>query len=484
MQDPKEIELKLELQPADRPRLETLDLFQHVDPATDRLISTYFDTPDLDLHAAGFSVRVRRKTGATIQTVKADDSGAAGLFVRPEWERPIPDDTPVIDEASGPLLSLLGGRPLVPRFVSDVTRSVRTIARDGASIELAIDEGAVKVGDLSQAVCELELELKDGTPASLFAFARALNARIPLRLGVQSKSERGYELAEGRVRRAVKAEPITLSPEDDARTAFATIAQACIRQFRLNEPLLVEGGDVDAVHQARVGLRRLRSAFSLFKQLFERDLRADFLRAELKWLASELGEVRNLDVLIQRTEGRVRARLAKARLTALEKVKGELASRRTRELMIDLAEWLAIGDWRLAPHNPKLARKPILDFAADSLDVHRKRLKKRGRHLSRLDDERRHEARIEAKKLRYASEFFASLWQDKRGKRRHKAFLGALEDLQDQLGHLNDIATAPDVYGKLGIKAALPDSDEKREELLEKAETAHEALMDAKRFWK
>jgi CHAD domain-containing protein len=153
--------------------------------------------------------------------------------------------------------------------------------------------------------------------------------------------------------------------------------------------------------------------------------------------------------------------------------------------MIDLAEWLALGDWRTQPANPDLLYRPAALFAGDVLDLHRKRLKRRGRGLANLDDEHRHRVRIEAKKLRYASEFFGALYVDRRARRRRKAFLGALEQLQDHLGDLNDHATGAEVLSRLGLDIDLPRADARsRTRLLDRAEDAYETLVDVKRFWR
>ncbi len=84
-----------------------------------------------------------------------------------------------------------------------------------------------------------------------------------------------------------------------AATAFARIAATCLRQFRLSESVLGWSRDVEALHQARVSLRRLRSLCSISKSLFD-DSRFNHLRGELNWLASELGGARNIDVMIDR----------------------------------------------------------------------------------------------------------------------------------------------------------------------------------------
>jgi inorganic triphosphatase YgiF len=486
--EPLEVELKLEIDPADAARFADAPALAGLNGEKTELLSTYFDTSDEDLRRKGYALRIRRKGDARIQTVKAEGEGAAGLFVRPEWEREVKGDRPVLDATAGPLAEVfpsdvLGS--LAPMFETRVTRTIFEPTIAGAAIELALDVGEAVAGPRRTALCEVELELKSGSPRAIFDLARQLDAHVPLRLGMRSKSEAGYSLSRDDKPRAAKAEAVVLDRTGDTRDAFAAIAHNCIRQFRLNEGGVMTIGGAGSVHQARVGLRRLRSAFSLFKPLLAGDARADLLKLELKWLAAELGEVRNLDVLIPRMPEELHAQLGLARERALAHVRVALGSARTRLLMIDLAEWLAIGDWRVDPADPALAARLAPDFAADVLDRHRRRIKKRGKHLAALDDEHRHEVRIEGKKLRYAAEFFASLYSGKKARRRHKAFLSAIEDLQDALGELNDLVTGPDVLAALGIAQDLPvPSKRERRAMLDGAEESLETLLDVKRFWR
>ncbi|MET0270091.1 MAG: CHAD domain-containing protein, partial [Sphingomonas sp.] len=152
-----------------------------------------------------------------------------------------------------------------------------------------------------------------------------------------------------------------------------------------------------------------------------------------------------------------------------------------RGLMIDLLEWSIAGAWVQAkPDAPETADR----FAADVLDRLRRRIKRRGRKLARLTDADRHEVRILAKKLRYATEFFGPLFDGRKARRRFGAFRTALEALQETLGELNDIATAPVVLARLGLP--LPDAEAaaiRRKALLRDAQDAYEALIDTKRFW-
>jgi triphosphatase len=116
--------------------------------------------------------------------------------------------------------------------------------------------------------------------------------------------------------------------------------------------------------------------------------------------------------------------------------------------------------------------------------------------LAQLDSRRRHKLRIQAKKLRYAAEFFASLYGSKRAaKRRHK-FLSALERLQDGLGDLNDIAVHEKHIIELGISprpsnpsqvfaaGLLTGREDARTEAAMKAATeTYSDLAKVKQFW-
>src|SRR3546814_19293009 len=84
------------------------------------------------------------------------------------------------------------------------------ISEGGATIELVLDSGEVVAGERTSPICEIELELKQGDPGALFAFARRIDAVAPARLGVQSKDERGYPLT-GHAPTLVQAELVKLA---------------------------------------------------------------------------------------------------------------------------------------------------------------------------------------------------------------------------------------------------------------------------------
>ncbi|WP_244662133.1 CHAD domain-containing protein [Mesorhizobium huakuii] len=272
-----------------------------------------------------------------------------------------------------------------------------------------------------------------------------------------------------------------------AATAFARIAAACLKQFRLNETALGWFRDAEAVHQARVSLRRLRSLCSICKSQFD-DCRFDRLREELTWLASEFGDARNIDVMIDRASSEALSiRLQDARDEAYAAVEASLSSARARTLMIDAAEWISIRDWRTDQTDETLHEQSSRDFASGVFDRLWKKVAKGGNNLIDADDETRHEVRIAAKKLRYAAEFFEPLYKSKAEAKRHRRFIMAMKDLQDQLGSLNDLATAPDMLAALALSDVAGATDlfrsEDKSKLLEDAAEAHDTFVNTRRFW-
>lgn len=479
-----EIELKLELTEAGAKALTASSLLAGR-PRRAVQRSVYFDTPDRRLAASGLSLRIRAARGARVQTVKQAGPAAAGLFQRPEWECPVPGDIPRLDERT-PLPGLLaeGAAPLAPVFTVSVTRRTWVVTHAGARIEVVIDQGEITAADRRCTVGECELELLEGPPAALFALARDLGAAAALRLGVLTKSERGYRLI-GPAPTAIKAEPVALDPDLTAAEAFQRIARSCLRQFRLNEDLLRASRAAEPLHQARVALRRLRSALSVFRPLH--GTHGDALQQELRWLAQQLADARDLDVLLARAPaGPLQDRLRAAREAACDSALQQVESQRARRLMLDLAEWLAQGAWLTDPDHQAARDQAAGDFAALALSRLRRKLRLKGAALADLDDETRHDLRKDAKKLRYAADFFAPLLAGRHPKRR-KRFAAGLEAFQDRMGALNDLVAGPLVLERLGlldlpgVESLLDRTD--RDRLLAAAERSHAALMAARRYW-
>ena len=260
--------------------------------------------------------------------------------------------------------------------------------------------------------------------------------------------------------KAVKAKSSALLPGMTTAAAFQAIGRACLHHLLSNERILSETRDPDVVHQMRVAMRRFRAAISLFKDMLA-DERRDAIRGELKWISNELGAARDLDVFIAKALQPVRqehpdepglavlvSSFERQREQAYEKALAAVNSQRFRTLVIDGAAWVEAGSWLRADDNPART-EAIKAFAAEELARRRKRVRKRGAHLADLGSHDRHQVRIEIKKLRYATEFFSPLFDGGKAKKRQGKFLSALEDLQEHLGDLNDVAVSQEMHPEL-----------------------------------
>jgi len=513
MTAPTEIEIKLELPSAKALRIADVPAVRQTSRTvrSEKLVSIYFDTDRLKLGRHGVTLRVRRIGRQHVQTVKTGN----GLFERGEWETPIASDHPDLQAARRtPIKSLLtrkARQQLHAVFETRVRRRTYLLRTKSADIALAIDRGEIDTGKSKLPLHEMELELKRGDRAELFELARTLARITSAELAVKSKSQRGYELIDGVVGGAARAEALELPKRASAGDAFRLIAGSCLKQIVANKPAVL-AGKADGIHQMRVGLRRLRAAFSLFKDILPAGSSLQ-IKDELKWLTDELGPARELEVLLGNVVTPLAKRRGKAagivtlsrelrreRQLARQRAADAANSSRFRDLMLDLAGWIEIGAW--AHKDPLLAERaaePVATCARIELERRWKKVRKRGRALPTLEVQRRHKLRIQAKKLRYAAEFFASVFNSKEDGKRHKAFVRTLHELQDRLGELNDIAvhenrsTAVAEASAARAKAqshrafaaglVVGHEEARQQSVLEAAERAYGRFRTAKPFW-
>ncbi len=290
---PGEVELKLSIG-SDSAR-DAAD--REVGAAPARSVETiYYDTPRRSLQLAGYSLRLRRDGERWSQSVKA-----AGGFSRFEQEQPLRGGLPDFSLLDGtPLASLIGvdGAP-APVFVTRVQRRSRKRDLDNSHIEMSFDEGEVIAHDRSWPILELELELKGGEPRALFDAGRRLaedNAFVP---DFMSKAERGFALADGMLGEPVRFGSYPLDPHLSAVEGFQVLARRCLRQLSLNAELIAGGAQLEATHQARTALRRLRVAIRLFEKFLDPTKAGKVKDEAPAGLTGELGPARNLDVTIR-----------------------------------------------------------------------------------------------------------------------------------------------------------------------------------------
>ena len=419
---------------------------------TKRLVSVYYDTDGMTLRDKQSMLRVRRIDGRFVQTFKAP---AAGAMSRLEWEVPIRGPKPDLHDArkkdTGGFNLRKLRKFLKPIFETNVSRRIVPIRYHGIRLELAVDQGQVKTGRHRLPINEIELELKNGRPGVIVALAERLAGELDAAFGVASKAERGYALREAELDQPVHASPIILSPQMPAADAFEAIAMSCLHHFAANRRAVMAKRS-EGVHQMRVGLRRLRATLTLFKEML-RGPQTEHIEAELKWLTEELGPARDMDVLIEEAidpllvsaepgPARIlKTDIATRRDDGFARAGAAVRSDRYRLVVLHAAFWIMGGSWRKSRIDLAIARRnmPVRDFAARELARRAAKVVKRLDKIEGLNPRRRHKLRIAIKKLRYGVEFFASLYDGKRMKRRRKKFAAVLKALQSSLGKLNDI---------------------------------------------
>ena len=498
---PIEIELKLAVSRRDLPLLRRR-LACFGDGEITPVDNVYFDTTERLLAQHGMALRVRRIGRRWLQTLKTEVAATA-LSHRGEWEVPAPRgrlDLRRFPET--PLTSLLGNggqKALAPVFRTRFTRTIWQVRE--RSIEVVLDEGEIVAGTERWPILELELELKAGPAEALWDLALELaggsghtHRRAPLALlpAAESKAARGYRLAAGALPRPVKAnaKAITgaISRKSTLAEALRSVVECATTVLLANAAGLSESNDPELIHQARVALRRLRSAARLLRQP------AAWPRAfdvDLRWIARALGAARDWDVLQQQTLPALSTALpdwppAPRLITLVQRQRQRhdqalqvaLSSPRLARLALQLLQW---------------AHAPAPPASASIADAARKRLHRLQRRLMRsaaffvaLSLPEQHRVRIRAKRMRYAVDLFSAALPAKRAAR----FTTQLANLQDELGALNDAAVGAARLsrltrgGRIDLTPALQWFSAQRQEHALRAETALAELARQPAPWR
>jgi triphosphatase len=248
-----------------------------------------------------------------------------------------------------------------------------------------------------------------------------------------------------------KAKPIVLDQHATVDDALAVIVTACRDHWRTNQTS-AEARHPEGTHQVRVALRRLRSALSAFKKYIP-PVQKEWFNTEAKWLLSQLGVARDLDVFIDNLTAPVAEhvsenaelaqvmRAARALQTrAHESAAKALRSPRATRLSARLDAWVTGRGWRLSDDDSVRDGRETtaLEFAQRLVNRRLRNIREDYKDVDTLTVLQRHELRIAVKKIRYNVEFFHTLLPAKRAAR----LSDILKDLQDNLGHLNDISVA------------------------------------------
>lgn len=461
---PQEIELKLLFEP------EAQTVISHHLAAMalgrsqkKRLITTYYDTPDLQLKQAGLSLRVRRSGSLRIQTLKTDREDGQLAIHRGEWEWSIRHDHPDMDVLSdtpyGALITALATR-LTPVWVSHIDRTTHTLPYNGAMVEAALDEGHVQSGNARDPVRELEFELKDGPVRAIYALALALQAVVPLRLGVLTKAGRGYRLLTGAQALPVQGRKPPLTGKMTLAESFRTLIRSGLNALIDNQPA-AEAEHPEGVHQMRVAIRQLRTVLQIVESRHVDRSALRLFQAELQRIGRELGEARDWDVLCLETlpaafpthehDDQVRM-LADAsqlkRTAAYQQIRHELQAPALSALILSLSLWIEDASFTGGKGGEEMSLGHVAPTVLDKLQ---RRVMRRGRRISHLSPKKRHALRKSLKKLRYVASYLEALYPA----RAVKAYMKHCKELLQQLGKNNDTVVASTLV--LDLRETHPD---------------------------
>jgi len=322
------------------------------------------------------------------------------------------------------LLPRLRAHPIVKsckigRARTSMGRTVSLLGGAAWRAEMTIDQSSG---------CRIGLRLIEGKPAPLLALLQDLADRLQVRPIPEI----------GPATEPVKTKLPPLPADLEPGEALRQIGRSGLAHFLANQECLIATGDPESIHQMRVALRRLRSAMGLFKSVLDDPL-SQAVRADLRWMQKALGAARDHDVLLGETLPAVesgvgfdglRRKIDEMRKAGRAAVLKEIQAPHFAKALLRLACWIEDAG--------EHGGEPIRAVTLAVVQKRYRKLRRRMADFRELDEERRHECRIEIKKLRYAAEFHAAMATD----RKSQKFISALAALQEDLGRLNDIATA------------------------------------------
>lgn len=484
-----EIELKLAL-PTSHPaslakRLAQTPALARRKATHQHLHNVYYDTPEQVLRQECVALRIRRIGSEAkpqwLQTLKMGGSSDSALSQRGEWEAPVP--SAVLDVAILKNTPWSGFDPdgavfqaLVPCFVTRFERTSWLVRkRDGSVVEVALDIGQIVAGDKHAPICELEFELKAGQPAALFDLAQQIAHSIAVLPMTISKSGRGYALAQDDLDTPLRAQPPWLSSKLSLPEAARSVLREMFNQFTTNLNALRKSDDPEVVHQARVGWRRFRSAWRLFKPAFTGSVVPSW--QALHALLHFLGELRDLDVARtdtlppladtytagddQRTAAwsSMNQTLIHAAQLQRKAVRYALQESAVGVSLLAITRWLA-GETALSTQDEAALKQDetLRQWARHRATRLHKQFKLTLKEANTTNTTHatnnakiQHRARIFAKQMRYGIEAMDSLLPKKRSRR----WLEQAIKLQARIGASRDIAQAGTLADRLEIDREL-----------------------------
>lgn len=257
---------------------------------------------------------------------------------------------------------------------------------------------------------------------------------------------------------AGKTALVGLTPDDPIEEAARKTFWFHFQQMLANEEGTRQGEDIEALHDMRVAVRRMRVALKLFEPHLNAEMLRSFRRG-LRRTGRVLGQVRDLDVFAEKTDAYLADKPAAQRpdlsplMEAWTAAHSEartamltyLDSKRYRRFKNDTTQLLQNEARFGLPHfNAKGEAQPYrLRHMVPILIYQRLAEVRAYDEWVRKPDvpiDRLHRLRIACKGLRYTLEYFAEILPPK-----HTKIIGKVKYLQDHLGDLQDAAVASDL---------------------------------------
>ena len=415
---------------------------------TVRMETVYYDTPDLRLARWGVSLRHRAGEGWTLKLAEPPSKPGNQSAVLERDELTFQGGAKRPPEAALEVVrAYVRKAELVPvARLSTVRRRVRLVDASGTRVaEVVDDEVSVRDGRrVAARFREIEVEVPgedsvDGIITPLVTRLRGAGAGAPdpTPKHIRALGPRAIEPPE------VAQAP--LLPDAPANDVIQNVLAESVAALLHNDPLVRTGRDPEAVHQARVATRKMRSNLRTFGPLLDPGW-TEPLRSELGWLAMGLGAVRDREVLLERLRGSASSLPAsdqKSAASLLHLLENEIDGLRKKliadldsQRYIDLLETLVAAAH--APATLPEADQPARAVLPTMATTPWRRLRSAVRQLPEAPtDPELHRIRILAKRARYAAEAVAPVAGPGAA-----AFAKAAAKLQTVLGEHQDSVTA------------------------------------------
>ena len=440
-----EIELKFQI-PQEKREL-IFKALQRKNVQHKHLKAHYFDNDSFQLSQHSVSLRQRLENEIWIQTIKV---ATPHYFQRIEIEETIEtNDELRLDQYQKNKQIPKNIRQLLLeikdqlniQFETEIERSTALFNFQNSQIEIALDRGNIFTtkNNSNLDIYEIEFELKQGSIQDLVSFILPRIKRYGLWLDIRNKAQQGFKLAQNIQDNPVQFQSdVTIDPKNSTEIALRKIVNNCLQHLLPNSTAIAsENFNSNHIHQARVAIRRLRSALKTFSHWSKHiDLSWE---TELRQLFRTLGTSRDLNViqeeLIPQLEqvGAPSFKIEAHSNNENSKTSAMFRSLNFNHLILSLLQFIhqqLHDDSRSAQ---KVAKKQLSQLHQQiQIDT---------KHFLDLDSKSQHRTRKRLKRLRYSIEFVVTLYN----KQESRAFIKALKPAQESLGKFNDLCVTEQI---------------------------------------